>query len=154
MCCEIWGKYIITAYLLAYLFLLWEVCDIFFTSNKCRSWFRNRLKSHLMPPVSNGCKFSLFVRLQNTFQSQFLRLHVCNLFLAHYLQPQNGILSSFSSSRVEVNKQVVWISKQPKLISWSTSKQLTNKDKLQNMEKNHSTRSAFGWMLWRTKKWM
>lgn len=66
-------------------------------SNKCRSWLASRLKSHPMPPVSNERRFSLFRPSRNEFQSQIFTAPRLQFISCRYLQPQNGILSSFSS---------------------------------------------------------
>jgi len=83
--------------------LLWEICDIkmflfLFIADFCMpinaDHNSNRLKSHLLPPVSNDCKFSLFSlhfcdisQMQshmNNIPLQFLRHHVYHMLIFFY----------------------------------------------------------------------
>lgn len=135
----IWGKYILTlfyfistavacygkfvilkCFYFCYLRMCVSLADFCMPINADHN--SNRLKSHLLPPVSNDCKFSLFYffffftscdisQMQShiwiAFLLQFLRLHVYHmriffvslfkqifLVVAPQRKPQSGILSS------------------------------------------------------------
>lgn len=95
-----------------------------------------------MPPVSNGCKFSLFFFfscLQHIPIAQFLRLHV---YFCTFLQPQNGILSSWILSFISSSQNELFI----EMLGVIALRYLTEKKRFRI--ENRSTRSAVG--SWKT----
>lgn len=111
-----------------------------FPMKKIESKYQNRLKSHPMPPVSNGCKFSLLAEAHThciAFRSATFN---GSIFAQFHLQPQNGILSSYSSRA----KRVVQTYSSRYLTKVKCTLEMSRELSADLRMKNRSTRSPDG----------